>query len=56
MKTVKISITVPKPLYEFAEKRAQERARAREERPNISSVFKELLLNERERMNQKKAA
>jgi len=53
MKTVKISITVPEPLLEFAEKKARQRGKEREERPNVSAVFKDLLLQERNRETSK---
>lgn len=47
MNTVKISITVPKPLYLFAEKKAKKLGREREKRPNVSEVFQDLLRLER---------
>ena len=56
MKTVKISITVPEPLFKFAERRAQKVAKRCLERPNISKVFKDLLAEERERSEQPKTS
>jgi hypothetical protein len=56
MKTVKLSITIPKPLYEFLEKKAVERARPFGERPNVSREIKQMVQEERDRPAQKQAA
>ena len=56
MKKVKLSITLPKPLFEFVAKKAIARAKNREGRPNVSGEFVELLLQERDRKTKKQPA
>ncbi|HEV2210816.1 MAG TPA: hypothetical protein VG167_18745 [Verrucomicrobiae bacterium] len=49
MKIVKKSISLPKDLFEFAEKKAAQSARESGEPKNVSSYLRRLIAKERER-------
>ena len=56
MNKVRLSITLPEPLFKFIERKAIARAKNREGRPNVSGEFVELLLQERDRKTEKQPA
>ena len=47
MKFVKKSISLPKELFEFAEKSAEKQAKARGGEPNLSAYLRELLAEQK---------
>jgi hypothetical protein len=55
MKTVKLSITIPKPQYEFLVRKAADRAKVCGERPNVSREIKEIVQEKRSLQTQKQA-
>ena len=56
MKVVKKSISLPEPLFKFAEKKAQKLAKDRGSSTNLSAYLRELVLEDRRRDEMAQAA